>query len=386
MLTRPCRWFSSSSTMRTRGRFRDESFFIASIVRSRRTPGLRYNARQVEAVNVKKAIFVVIAVVGSSLGLFAQPKKIVSVGLSPDEVAELQTAAPGVSIVSASRETLAKEAADADAILGTINPQLIRAGRKLKWVQSFSAGVEGYLSPELKSSGIVLTNCKIIQGPNIADHAMALLLTLTRGTDTAVLNRAGEDWGRGRYSGLIELNGKTAVVIGVGGIGMQIAVRARAFGMRVIGVDPEDIPYAPAVEKMIPPDELDSVLPEADVVFVAAPSTTLSRKMMGARQFDLLKTGAYFIAVSRGALYDTEALVRSLDSKRVAGAGLDVTDPEPLPKGHALWKFGNVIVTPHVAGQSDLVQFRRMALLKENVRRFADGKPLLNVVDKAKEY
>ncbi len=339
-----------------------------------------------EVVNVKKAILVVFAVVGSSLAVFAQAKKIVTVGLSPAEVVALQTAAPGVSIVSASRDTLGKEAADADAILGTINPQLIRAGRKLKWVQSFSAGVESYLSPELKSSDIVLTNCKIIQGPNIADHAMALLLTLTRGTDTAVLNRASEDWGRGRYNDLIELNGKTAVVIGVGGIGMQIAVRARAFGMRVIGVDPEDIPYAPAVEKVIPPDALDSVLPEADVVFVAAPHTPLSRKMMGARQFDLLKKGAYFIAVSRGALYDTESLVRSLDSKRVAGAGLDVTDPEPLPKGHALWKFGNVIVTPHVAGQSDLVQARRMDLLKENVRRFAAGKPLLNVVDKQKGY
>ncbi|MCX6638502.1 MAG: D-2-hydroxyacid dehydrogenase, partial [Acidobacteria bacterium] len=119
---------------------------------------------------------------------------------------------------------------------------------------------------------------------------------------------------------------------------------------------------------------------------ISAPHTPQSEGMMGARQFDLLKKGVYFIAVSRGKLYDTGALVRALDSRRLAGAGLDVTNPEPLPKGHPLWKFENVIITPHVAGQSDLVQGRRMDLLKENIRRFAAGEPLLNVVDKAKGY
>ncbi len=108
--------------------------------------------------------------------------------------------------------------------------------------------------------------------------------------------------------------------------------------------------------------------------------------MMGSRQFELMKPNGYFIAVSRGKLYSTEALMKALDSRRLAGAGLDVTDPEPLPKGHALWRFENVVITPHIAGGSDLVQGRRMALLKENVRRFASGEPLLNVVDKQKGY
>jgi phosphoglycerate dehydrogenase-like enzyme len=108
--------------------------------------------------------------------------------------------------------------------------------------------------------------------------------------------------------------------------------------------------------------------------------------MMGRRQFELMKKGSYFIAVSRGKLYSTEALVKALDSKHLAGAGLDVTDPEPLPKGHALWKFDNVLITPHIAGGSDRVQERRMALLKENLRRFAAGEPLLHVVDKQKGY
>ena len=145
-------------------------------------------------------------------------------------------------------------------------------------------------------------------------------------------------------------------------------------------------PAQPYLAKLVRPDRLDTVLPEADVVFVSAPHTKESEGMMGPRQFELMKKNSYFIAVSRGKLYSTEALMKALDSKHLAGAGLDVTDPEPLPKDHPLWKFENVVITPHVAGQSDQVQQRRMELLKENVRRFAAGEPLLNVVDKQKGY
>jgi len=237
----------------------------------------------------------------------------------------------------------------------------------------------------LRDTDVTLTNCKIVQGPNIADHAMAMLLALTRDMVSIIPNRTTEEWTRGRHR-LVELPGKTAVVIGVGGIGSQIAVRAHGFGMNVIGVDPKDMPYSPYLGKLVPPDRLDDVLPQADVVFIAAPHTPQSDGMMGPRQFDLMKKGSYFIAVSRGRLYDTDALVRALDSKRIAGAGLDVTNPEPLPKGHPLWKFENVIISPHVAGGSDRVQERRTALFKENIRRFLAGEPLLNVVDKQKGY
>jgi phosphoglycerate dehydrogenase-like enzyme len=314
-----------------------------------------------------------------------QTPKVVVTGLSPSAVNELRAAVPGVTIVAPERERLLAEVEDADALLGTISPELARVAKKLRWVQVYSAGVETYLTPEVRASPITLTNCQIIQGPNIADHAMALLLSLTRGLTQAIPRRAEEEWGRGEYR-LVELNGKTAVVIGVGGIGMQIATRAKAFGMRVIGVDPEDIPYTTAVDRMIPPDRLDTALGEADVVFVSAPHTRRSEKMMGPREFGRLKKGAYFIAVSRGKLYDTDALVKALDERRLAGAGLDVTDPEPLPKGHPLWKFNNVVITPHIAGGSDQVGNRRMELLTENLRRFAAGEPLRNVVDKEKGY
>jgi len=295
-------------------------------------------------------------------------------------------AAPGATVVDGGEgDRLLEQVRDADAILGTINPQLFRAAPKLKWVQIFSAGVERYLFPEFVDSNVTLTNGRVIQGPEIADHALALLLTLTRGIPQAVSNRTREEWPREGWRA-VELRGKTAVVIGVGGIGSQIAQRAHAFGMKVIGVDPQDYPLVTFIEQYVPPDRLDTVLPRADVVFVSAPHTKQSERMMGPRQFELLKKGAYFVAVSRGKLYDTPALVKALDEKRLSGAGLDVTDPEPLPKGHPLWRFDNVVITPHVAGQSDGIGARRRDLIVDNVSRFLKGEPLRNVVDKKRGY
>ncbi|MBI3696124.1 MAG: D-2-hydroxyacid dehydrogenase, partial [Acidobacteria bacterium] len=257
--------------------------------------------------------------------------------------------------------------------------------QKLKWVQIFSAGAENYMFPEFINSPVILTNCKIVQGPNIADHAMALLLSLTRSLNETIPRRTGEEWLRGQFHP-VELTGKKAVIIGLGGIGTQIAQRARAFGMRIEAVDPKDIPITTTVEKIVTPDRLREVLGDADVVFMSAPHTKQTEGMMGAAEFGMMKKGSYFIAVSRGKTYDTNALVKALDEKRLAGAGLDVTNPEPLPKGHALWKFENVVITPHIAGQSDVVNSRRIPLVQENIRRFVAGKPMLNVVDKQKGY
>ena len=312
-------------------------------------------------------------------------KKIVVVGMEPDAIRDMQSVSSDVSVVAADRKDMLQQVVDADAIFGTISPELFKADKKLKWVQTYSAGVETYRFPEFINSNVVLTNCKIIQGPEIADHALAMLLALTRNLNYLIPARTKEEWPRGEFHPL-ELRGKTAVIIGVGGIGQQIAQRASAFGMKIIGVDPKEIPLNPYISKTVPPDRLDTVIPQADVVFVSAPHTPESQGMMGAKQFELMKKGSFFIAVSRGKLYSTEALVKALDSRQIAGAGLDVTNPEPLPKGHALWKFENVIITPHIAGQSDGIQARRMELIKENIARFSKGEPLLNVVDKVKGY
>jgi D-2-hydroxyacid dehydrogenase (NADP+) len=299
---------------------------------------------------------------------------------------------PQVQLVPATPQTLAKEIVDADALitLDRISEDNIRAAKKLRWIQSYGAGVEKILDwkegqNSLRDGKIIMTNNQIVQGPEIADHAMAMLLAHTRQLPKYIANREKGVW-QGGNQGFVELKDKTAVVIGVGGIGSNIAVRAWAHGMKVIGVDPDDMPFSPIVQRYVKPDQLDEVLPLADVVFVSAPDTEMSHKMMGAKQFELLKPNSYFIAVSRGGVYDLNALVKALDSKKLAGAGVDVTDPEPLPAGHALWKFNNVIITPHVSGRSDKDRARMLATITENLKRFAAGKPLINQIDPRKGY
>lgn len=308
--------------------------------------------------------------------------------LSESEINEMKQAAPSLNLVFPTRDNLLKELADADAVIGGLNREQFLAAPKLKWMQITSAGVENYLTIlEIKHSQVTMTNMKIVQGVEIADHALALLLALTRRLDVAIRDRETETWRTlANYGPPLELQGKTAVIIGVGGIGMQIAVRAKAFGLTVIGVDPKDIPYAPHLDRTVWPDRLDTVLPEADVVFVSAPHTPETDKMIGAAQFAQMKKGVLFIAVSRGKLYDNNALVGALQSGQVGAAGLDVTETEPLPKGHPLWKTGRVIITPHIAGRSDGEGARYFELYKDNLIRFARGEPLRHTVDKAKGY
>lgn len=298
---------------------------------------------------------------------------------------------PGLVVLSAETpEALLPRAGECDGAVGFGGHDvaaMVRAATGLRWVQVWSAGVEPYVSiPELRDSDIVLTNAKIIQGPEIADHAFALLLTLTR--DIKYFDEQMETgWGeRSSRIPMVELRGRTALVIGLGGIGTQVAQRAAGFGMRVLAIDPKDIPIQRDVESVGRPDELDERLPEADVVFSCVPRTPESEGMLGARQFELMKDGVYLINVSRGAIVNTEALVAALRSGKVAGAGLDVTDPEPLPAGHPLWAMNNVIITPHVAGFSDRLGERQRELFRENVERFATGRPLRNVVDKRRGY
>jgi D-2-hydroxyacid dehydrogenase (NADP+) len=331
----------------------------------------------------------ILSLVFSCLAVAAQTKKILVAGADPNLIKELQTASSQVRLVAVTPENVMKEVADADAYIGSIKPAEVRAGKNLKWVQIMSAGAENVLfmsgANDLRDSNIVLTNNRIVQGPEIADHAMAMLLTLSRGINKFLADRSSETWQARGYNG-IELNGRNALVIGAGGIGQQIAQRAWAFGMKVTAVDPQDIPFTPFIQKTVKPDQLDEVLPDADVVFISTPLTEKSRKMMGAHQFELMKKDSYFIAVSRGGIYDMNGLVKALDGRKIAGAGVDVTDPEPLPKGHALWKFENAIVTPHIAGRSDKDRARMVGTIKDNIQRFVAGKPLVNVVDKQRGY
>lgn len=336
-----------------------------------------------------RRLILLILLISFPASLHGQNKKILLSSTSTELLEELQAVTPLAQIVPVTNDNVMKEIVDADAFIGRITPEQVRAGTQLKWVQTMSAGVETVLhlsgGSDLRDSNIVLTNNQIVQGPEIADHAMAMLLALTRDLDGFLELKKEQEWRRQGYTG-IELNGRTALVIGMGGIGTQIAVRAWAHGMIVVGVDPEDIPYLPMISRVVKADQLNEVLPQADVVFIAAPHTLDSHKMLGSREFERMKKGAYFIAVSRGRLYDIDALVQAVERGHLAGAGVDVTDPEPLPKGHPLWTLDNVIITPHIAGRSDKDRARMVGTIQQNILRFVEGKPLLNVVDKRKGY
>jgi phosphoglycerate dehydrogenase-like enzyme len=299
---------------------------------------------------------------------------------------ELQKVAPCVEFVACPPADPMREIVDADALFGPITPQLFRVARRLTWVHTYSAGEEGSQFPEFVNSTVVLTNTRIIQGPQVADHALALLLALTRSLSRVIAGRPRAEWLPKHQYKAIELQDKTAVVVGMGGVGLQIAHRAHAFGMTVLGIDPEDITTNQDVSRIVKPEVLDTVLPQADVVFVSAPLTRGTEGMFDLRRFQLMKQGVYFIAVSRGRLYSAEALVQALSEGRIAGAGVDVVEPEPLPSDHPLWRFDNVIITPHVGAISDHLMERQRELLKDNLARWVKGSPLRNVVDKRKGY
>jgi D-2-hydroxyacid dehydrogenase (NADP+) len=257
---------------------------------------------------------------------------------------------------------------------------LERNGGALKWVHAGGAGVEQFIIKELVESKIIFTNGRIIQGPECADHALALLLALTRN----IYRIARDD--KDPLPRPIELMGKIAVVTGVGGIGLLIAERLAAFGTKVIGVDSDYVPMMSLFHDLLRTDQLHTILPSADFVITAVPHTSMTDPYFTAVEFSMMKKGAYFVNVSRGRTVDTAALTDALNSEQLAGAGLDVTDPEPLPEDHPLRLMSNVLITPHIAGLSDNNRDRTFNLMKQNITRFISDQPLLNVVNKQLGY
>jgi phosphoglycerate dehydrogenase-like enzyme len=311
-------------------------------------------------------------------------KKVLIPQWEPERIADLKAAVPEVELVVATNSR--EQVRDVHAAFGFIDADHLRAGTKLRWVQQGSAGVEGVLAiPELRERDIVLTNLQRTLAPEIADQAIAYLLAFTRGLTHFIRKPPEGAWRHPPEIVLDELQDKTLLVIALGGIGSEIARRAFGFGMRVLATDPKVIEKPLYVEELHRPDAFHRLISRADVVASAVPLTPLSRGMIGTKEFGMMKRGTILINVSRGAVVDTAAMVGALDRGQVVAAGLDVTDPEPLPVGHPLWTR-NVIITPHTAGQSPGGQRRSHELYRENLRRFAAGEMLLNVVDKKAGY
>ena len=301
----------------------------------------------------------------------------------------MRAAAPGVEFVAgltrASAPQHGARAHGVDAHL--VTAELLGAAPQLAWVQSYSAGVETVLAvPGLvEREGLVLTNGSGAHGPVIAEHVFALLLHLTRGLSTYGEAQGRGEWARGGFDGKA-LAGRTLLVAGLGAIGDQVARRAKAFEMTVLATARTQRERPAHVDELVTSDRMDELLPRADVLVICLPLTAETRGLFDRKRLSLLPKGAYVINIARGAILDSDALLEALVSGHLGGAGLDVTDPEPLPTGYALWSAPNLVITPHVAGDAELTRQRRDALIDENLARFATGRPLLNVVDRAAGY
>jgi phosphoglycerate dehydrogenase-like enzyme len=317
-----------------------------------------------------------------------KPKRILVGGLIPGIGQVLQPAAPGVEFIVAKPGEIAKQAANVDAVIGMCTPEIIAAGKSIRWIQLVTAGVESCVAiPGVRERDILVTNMQRIGGPIIAEHVMGMVLAFTRGIDLYVPAQATAQWRRITPPGrMAVIDGKTMLVVGLGGIGSEVAKRAHALGMKVIATRASGRTGPDFVSYVGLPDELPKLAAEADFVVNTAPLTPQTTGIFDAAFFAKMKPTAYFINVARGRSVVTSALVEALNGKKIAGAGLDVTDPEPLPPDHPLWKAPNVIITPHVANDSDLGYEAQIKVVQENLRRYSAGEPMLSVVDVGKGY
>jgi phosphoglycerate dehydrogenase-like enzyme len=297
----------------------------------------------------------------------------------------IQAAAPG-AIVRSFRDAFeaGAELEDADAVFGSVPSDVFGRAKKLRWIAAPMAGLGGHWFHEaLLRSDVTVTNASGIYNEYLSTHAMALLLGLACRLDEYLPRQIERRWQRGR--GNIDLTRSTALIVGVGGSGGELSRRCAAFGMRVLGCDPRAKEKPEGMEDLFPPEQLDERLAEADFVIITTPETPQTKGMFNAARFARMKRGCYLVSISRGTCVVTDDLVAALRSGQLAGAGLDVVDPEPLPPDHPLWALPGVLLTPHVAisGSENVWLERRDALVVENAGRFARGEPLLNVVDKA---
>jgi phosphoglycerate dehydrogenase-like enzyme len=280
------------------------------------------------------------------------------------------------------------ELSDADAALGWIPPDLLPLAKRLRWLQNPDAGPRaGYFYPALIEHPVIICNPRGIYNDHISQHIMMFLLALARGLPYYVRAQQDRNWQpSARPTPALDLGHATVLIHGVGGIGQETARLCAAFGMRVIGVDPRWEHAAPAAERHRP-EELDALLPEADVVITTTPHTPETEGLWNASRFRLMKRSAFFINIGRGRTTRLDDLTAALESGEIAGCGLDVFEIEPLPAEHRLWTLPNVLLTPHVAVlDAENLPERRYGVLIDNARRFLANQPLRNVVDKAAWY
>ena len=276
----------------------------------------------------------------------------------------------------------------ADAAFGAIPPALLPRAQKLRWLQSPQiAPPAGYYYPELIEHPVVITNFREIFNDHIGAHVMAFVLHFARGLHVYLPQQLQQQWKKmPRDTGTVHLPEATALVIGVGGIGAEVARLASTFGMRVIGVDERRAAPPPGVAELHRAAALDQLLPQADFVILTVPHTPETEGFMNRARFQRMKRGAFFINIGRGMTTRLDDLVAALKAGEIAGAALDVFEKEPLPTEHPLWTMPGVLITPHTAGYGPYLDERRYEIIADNCRRFLAGDELRNIVDKSRWF
>jgi phosphoglycerate dehydrogenase-like enzyme len=324
---------------------------------------------------------------------WAPPKKIVVADVPLADY--LRTVASGIEIVGVpglrNYAGMAEAVVGADVLIGLCTPEIVARGTSLEWIQLLNAGADSCATiPAVAERGILVTNLQRIQGPHMAEHAIALLLALARALPVYAVEQSEGAFTRGfretRGERPVEIEGKTLLVVGLGGIGTEVAKRAHGLGMRVLATRNSSREGPDYVEYVGLADEYRTLAQRADVVVNATPLTPATRGMFDAQFFAAMRDDAFFINIGRGESVVTADLTAALQAGTIGGAGLDVTDPEPLPPGHPLWSMRNVIITPHIATSSDFRSERTVTLVAENVRRYVRGDAVLSVVDLAAGY
>ncbi len=318
------------------------------------------------------------------------PKNVVFWG-GDSQIEPLRKRFPNLNIVATNDITQAKtHLKTADVFLGYCIPALLQEKTNVRWIQSMGVGIEGCAnSQSLKASKALVTNTQRLSSPEIAEHSIAMMFALVRQLDLYGKSQAKSEWDRSIApdpNEIWEIEGRTMLVVGLGGIGTETARRAHGLGMKVIATRNSRRSGPDYVSYVGLSNELLDLAKQADVIVNTAPLTEKTMGMYDKAFFDAMKPNAYFISIGRGKSVVTEDLLAALKAGQLAGAGLDVTDPEPLPKDHALWTTPRVIITPHVAYRSEKLRPRVMVLVEENLRRYINGEKMLSVVDLERGY
>lgn len=311
-----------------------------------------------------------------------QQRILVLLPLEERHKAVLETAAPGIQLTYAAADTVTREQVQqAQVIIGNPPVEYVAGSSNLRWFQSNTAGPDPYLKEGVISPQAVITNATGAYGLAISEHMLGMLLMIFKKLELYRDAQLKENWsGQGQVRTLL---GATVLVMGMGDIGGSFARLCKAMGAYVIGLRRSDGSRPDYANEVHLTGELDSLLPRADVVAVTLPGTPETRGMLGKERIGKMKPGAVVLNVGRGYLLDTEALCDALESGRLGGAGLDVTEPEPLPKGHRLWGLPTAVITPHVSGGYHLWETheRIVDIFVENLGRFLRGEALKNLVD-----